>query len=250
MWVKDLRVLPDSTAADYMESVETGKEISRSKSDFSRSMKNAVPLSALIITVLSLILSAILSEHKSTIRFITIYLVAILVLIYMSSNPNTPNPFQNGTFDKHFWNVFLKVYLVAAGVLGCIVYQIARCFDDVRWDQNTFVAILSVAFPAVIIGIAFILLIISMFIMIIPLIFILCMALGSDSGAGTKEEAEKETIYGADGNAVRGSGRILYDSKGNRLEQGATGIWNSSDGKRYRLDSAGNGASQFKEVDY
>jgi len=149
---------------------------------FTWTPENIIALSVLGVTILSFILTGIFSQYKLTIRFITIYIAAILAFIFIMSNPDTPNPYQTGVLNKHFWNVFL-IYLLATGVVGCIIYYIAFCFNEVRYEKNIFVAIVSVAFPAIVIGIVSVLLIITIIAMLIPIGIIIAMALGKGSGS-------------------------------------------------------------------
>jgi hypothetical protein len=202
-------------------------------------------------TIVSLVAPKFLSKYELTIRFATVYLVSILALMYMVSGSDLPSPF--GSSGKIFGKEFFQTLLIALVVAGClvgIVNHIIQCFFYVKDNHNTFLAIITLAFPVIVIGIVAFIITLWMFVMLIPVAIIFAMATGSSSGSGGETKEEGEIIYGPDGSQIHNSGSILWDSKGNRLEEGTGGIWKSSDGKHYRKESAGEGSSRFTEVNY
>jgi len=251
--LRDLKPLPDNDILIADKHNEQEIEYMKEAKDSNKielTTEKTIVWAILIITFLLLILPAFLSEYKLTIRFIGIYIIAILVLIFMVSSPDLPNPFQSGILDKHWWQV-MGLYAVALCVLGCVFWQIICCYYEVKDNENTFVAILSVAFPAGVIGFSILFGAFFMFIFALPLAIIMFMAVGEGgSSSSVVEKSNTETIYGPDGIETISNGSILYTRSGDTLYKNYDGTYSTSDGKQhYRKNARSDNSSKLDKID-
>jgi hypothetical protein len=142
-----------------------------------------------VVTGVSLILPYMFSNNEARIRFITVYLLATTVLVYLILGPAIPNPFKDGPFFQTF-----ILFLIAAVDMTGIGYNIVKCYRIVKENKNIFIAILSIAFPAAVIGIAAVIIGFWLIVMILVPVAVLWVytllsgesASGSTGGASIK----------------------------------------------------------------
>jgi hypothetical protein len=157
-----------------------------------------------VVTGVSLIAPYMFSHNETRIRFITIYLIAIALLIYLISGQNIPNPFKDGPFFQT-----LILFIIMMGNMFVIGYHTVKCYRSVKENENIFIAILSIAFPAVVIGIATIIIGFWLIVMVLtPMIVIwVYTVLSGESSSGSKGGASIKYSDGSSENATyEGSG--------------------------------------------
>ncbi|MDR0505367.1 MAG: hypothetical protein LBH32_00910 [Dysgonamonadaceae bacterium] len=223
-------------------------------------VRGVIPLASLAVFLPLFIMIRTLKSEKTAIVLQFIFLYASIIAVPLLNMLVFGNDIVPFGWDQFWWKPVFGIlyFLMSLAIFVGWYYCIKNCYEYIKYEYNTFFAVLSVIIPAV----AAVYGIVPLGIFGVVLAFYLAFwggsawLVGNVAADNRVQKSERynppkgDALYDAYGVQIKNSGSIVWDSKGNRLEQGATGIWNSSDGKRYRLDSAGNGASQFKEVDY